>query len=164
MTIRREWATPFTMGAFLLSAATGLLLFFHLGSGLNKLAHEWLSWALLAGVGLHAISNLQAFKRHFGSPPGRALIGVFVLLFALSFIPAGGRSEPPFLVPVRALAEAPLDTLAQVAGIDGETLAARMQAAGLLPAGAGQSLADLVGPNPRRQAEVLARLLGRPAP
>lgn len=160
MAIKREWATPLTMGAFLLSAVTGMLLFFHLDSGLNKPAHEWLSWALLAGVALHAFSNLQAFKRHLGSPAGRALIGLFAVLLALSFVPLGGRSEPPFLVPVRALAQAPLDTLALVAGVDGGTLAARLRAAGLAPAGGGQSLADLVGPDPRRQAEALARLLG----
>lgn len=36
----REWATPLTIGSFLLIAVTGVLMFFHLDSGLNKLAHE----------------------------------------------------------------------------------------------------------------------------
>ena len=37
------------MGAFTLSAVTGVLMFFHLDSGLNKAAHEWLSWAMVGG-------------------------------------------------------------------------------------------------------------------
>lgn len=45
MTISRNWATPLTIGSFLLMAVTGLLMFFHLDTGLNKAAHEWLGWA-----------------------------------------------------------------------------------------------------------------------
>ena len=44
----RESATPLTIGSFLLIAITGVLMFFHLDSGLNKLAHEWLGWAMIA--------------------------------------------------------------------------------------------------------------------
>ena len=40
MTIRREWITPITAGAFLLSAVTGILIFFHIGTGLNKFGQE----------------------------------------------------------------------------------------------------------------------------
>jgi hypothetical protein len=50
MAIQRERVTPIAAGAFLLSAITGVLIFFHVDSGLSKLAHEWLSWALLGGV------------------------------------------------------------------------------------------------------------------
>ena len=59
MSIKREWATPITIGAFLLSAVTGVLLFFHLDSGLNKLAHEWLSWVLLAAVAFDVYNKRQ---------------------------------------------------------------------------------------------------------
>jgi hypothetical protein len=40
MTIQREWVTPIAAGAFLISAVTGVLIFFHVDSGLNKVAHE----------------------------------------------------------------------------------------------------------------------------
>ena len=54
MKLQRDWITPITMGAFGLLAVTGVLMFFHLDSGLNEAAHEWLSWVLLGGVALHA--------------------------------------------------------------------------------------------------------------
>ncbi|HEY1090516.1 MAG TPA: DUF4405 domain-containing protein, partial [Burkholderiaceae bacterium] len=64
LSAQRPWITPVVMGAFLLSAVTGVLMFFHLDSGLNKTAHEWLSWAMVIGVGLHVLLNMPAFKRY----------------------------------------------------------------------------------------------------
>jgi cytochrome b561 len=64
----REWATPLTIGSFLVIAVTGVLMFFHLDSGLNKLAHEWLAWAMLAAVGLHAAVHFKSFSRYFTRP------------------------------------------------------------------------------------------------
>ena len=34
MKLSREWATPLTIGAFALMAATGTAMFFHLNNGL----------------------------------------------------------------------------------------------------------------------------------
>ena len=105
----RPWITPVVIGAFGLSAVTGVLMFFHLDSGLNKTAHEWLSWAMVIGVSLHVLLNLPAFKRYFTQTTGRVVIGLFALVLALSFIPAGGSGgEPGFAPPVRALAKAPI--------------------------------------------------------
>ena len=72
MNVQRSWATPIAAGAFLLSAVTGVLIFFHVDSGLNKAAHEWLSWLLLGGVVLHVLANLGGFKRHFATRGGLA--------------------------------------------------------------------------------------------
>jgi hypothetical protein len=66
----REWATPLTAGTFLLMAVTGVLIFFHLDSGLNKAAHEWLGWAMIVGVAAHIVANLPAFKRYLTSRVG----------------------------------------------------------------------------------------------
>lgn len=157
MTIKREWATPLTAGAFLLLAATGLLMFFHADSGLNKLAHEWLSWVLLAGAGLHITANSKAFLNHLRGRKGRVVMGFFALLLAASFLPLGGaRQEPPFMASVHALAEAPVGTLAQVAGLPPEVLTGRLAQAGLVPGSDQQSLADLVGTNGERQMHLLA--------
>jgi hypothetical protein len=64
---QREWVTPIAAGAFLLSAVTGVLIFFHVDSGLNKVVHEWLGWVLLGGVALHVIANFSGFRRHLGA-------------------------------------------------------------------------------------------------
>ena len=83
LTTQRPWITPVVIGAFLLSAVTGVLMFFHLDSGLNKTAHEWLSWAMVIGVTLHLLLNVTAFKRYFTQTTGRVVIGLFVAVLAL---------------------------------------------------------------------------------
>jgi hypothetical protein len=157
----RSWITPLVIGAFSLSAVTGVLMFFHLDSGLNKAAHEWLSWAMVIGVALHALLNLPAFKRYFTQTTGRAVIGLFVLVLALSFIPAGGKSggEPGFAPPVRALAKAPISVLAQVAGTSTDDVKARLQAQGLTVTSDQQSVADLVGADLRQQIGTITKVL-----
>lgn len=159
----RPWITPLVMGAFLLSAVTGVLMFFHLDSGLNKLAHEWLSWAMLGGVLLHVLLNLPAFKRYFGQKTALTVMGVFALVLALSFVPsAGAKKAPSYAAPVRALASAPLPVLAQVLGKTPEALKADLAQAGLPVDNDGQSLQDLVGPELKKQVRTLNRLLPQP--
>ncbi|WP_066154402.1 DUF4405 domain-containing protein [Hydrogenophaga pseudoflava] len=161
LSAQRPWITPVVMGAFLLSAVTGVLMFFHLDSGLNKTAHEWLSWAMVIGVGLHVLLNMPAFKRYLKQTTGRVVIGAFALVLALSFIPAGGSSgsEPGFAPPVRALAKAPISVLAQVAGTSTEDLKAKLQAQGLTVTSDQQSVADLVGPDLRKQIGTISKVL-----
>lgn len=156
----RPWITPLVIGAFGLSAVTGVLMFFHLDSGLNKTAHEWLSWAMVIGVTLHLLLYVNAFKRYFTQTTGRLVVGAFALVLALSFIPAGGaKSEPGFAPPVRALAQAPISVLAQVAGLSTEEVKTRLQAAGINASSEQQSVADLVGSDLRRQIGVLTQVL-----
>ncbi|MDP3628797.1 MAG: DUF4405 domain-containing protein [Hydrogenophaga sp.] len=156
----RPWITPLVIGAFGLSAVTGVLMFFHLDSGLNKTAHEWLSWAMVIGVLLHLLLNMGAFKRYFTQTTARVVVGVFALVLALSFIPAGGaKSEPGFAPPVRALAHAPISVLAQVAGTSTDEVKAKLQAAGFTATSDQQSVADLVGKDLRQQIGALSQVL-----
>lgn len=159
MAVQREWATPVAAGAFLLSAVTGVLIFFHIDSGLNKFVHEWLSWVLLGAVALHLVANFGGFKRHLVTRRGQVLMGAFALILALSFFsPAGQKSEPPFAPPIRALSAAPLTILAQVARLSPEQLRERLTTAGLQPTSDQQSLADLTGPDMRKQVKVMSTL------
>ncbi len=161
LSAQRPWITPVVIGAFTLSAVTGVLMFFHLDSGLNKTAHEWLSWAMVIGVVLHVLLNMPAFKRYLKQTTGRVVIGAFALVLALSFIPAGGTSgsEPGFAPPVRALAKTPITVLAQVAGTSTDELKARLQAQGLTVTSDQQSVADLVGPDLRKQIGAITKVL-----
>jgi hypothetical protein len=158
MGINREWATPLAAGAFLLSAVTGVLVFFHADSGLNKVAHEWLSWVLLGAVVLHLIPNFPSLRRHLSSRRGQLLFGVFAVILAASFIGTGKKSEPPFVAPMRALSAAPLTTLAQVARLQPEELRSRLADAGLQPTSDAQSVADLAGSDVRKQVRVMAKV------
>jgi len=164
MILNRQWTTPLAAGAFFLTAITGILIFFHLDSGLNKLAHEWLSWVLLVGVVFHLVTNLNAFKRYFSSRAALAIIGAFALLLALSFISPGEKREPPFVASVRALASVPLGTLAQVAGQSPEQVSATLHREGLAPASDTQTLQELAGSDPRRQARLLEKVFNTQGP
>lgn len=128
MKLTREWVTPLVMGSFALLAVTGILMFFHADSGLNKLAHEWLSWMLVAAVLGHMLVNFGAVKRHFSATRTRVIAGIFVALLLASFMPLGGSGKPPFAAPVDALARAPLPVLAQVAGMSVDQARERLAA------------------------------------
>ncbi len=73
MKIQRNWVTPVTAGAFLLSAVTGVLIFFHVETGANKFMHEWLGWVLLGGAALHVVANLGGLKSHLATVRGKTL-------------------------------------------------------------------------------------------
>lgn len=156
----RPWITPLVMGAFLLTAMTGVLMFFHLDAGLNKLAHEWLSWAMVGGVLLHVLLNLAAFKRYFSQKTALLVMGVFALVLVLSFMPVAAKKKAPSHAgPVRALAQAPLPVLAQVLGKSPEDLQRDLEKAGLPVDSDSQSLQDLVGTDLKQQVRALNRLL-----
>lgn len=154
MVIQREWVTPLAAGSFFLLAVTGVLMFFHVDIGLNKFVHEWLSWVLLAAVGLHVFVNFSGFKRHLAARRGQVLIGLSVIVLGLSFV-GGDEGEPPFVAPIRALSTAPLATLAEIAGLSPEALRERLAVAGLQPSSDAQSLADLTGTDVRKQMHAL---------
>jgi hypothetical protein len=159
MTLQRDWITPITMGAFVLLAVTGVLMFFHIDTGLNQTAHQWLSWVLIGGVALHAAVNWSGVTRHLASWRGRGALALFALLLAASFLPLGGRGEPPFAPPLRALADAPLPVLAQVAKATPEDMRQRLKRAGIEARGDADTVHSLVGDDTRAQIRVLSKVL-----
>ena len=148
MKLQRDWITPITMGAFALLAVTGVLMFFHLDSGLNETAHQWLSWVLIGGVALHAAVNWVGVKRHLAGWRGRSALALFAVLLAASFVP-----------PLRALADAPLPVLAQVARTSPEELRARLQSAGVTVRSDSDTVHGLVGDDTRAQIRVLSQVM-----
>lgn len=163
MKLTREWVTPLVMGSFALLAVTGILMFFHADSGLNKLAHEWLSWLLVAAVLGHMVVNFGAVKRHFSATRTRVIAGAFVALLVASFVPLGGSGKPPFAAPVDALARAPLPLLAQVAGQPVDQIRERLVAQGVSLDAATPTVADAVGGDLRRELRALNAVLGTPS-
>ena len=86
----RSWATPLVIGSFLVMAGTGVLMFFHLDSGLNKGLHEWAGLVMVgAGFG-HIALNWRPFMMYFRRPVARTLIGGGAVILALSFVPLTG--------------------------------------------------------------------------
>lgn len=153
-------ATPLVIGSFVLSAMTGVLMFFHWDSGLNKVVHEWLSWVFLAGAAWHVSVHWKSFRRYWQQKPALLVIGAFVLVLGASFISVPGKTEgkPPFLAPIHAMARAPLSDLAPVLGTNVPALRKRLQGLGFESQSDAQTLEALVGADTRKQVEVLAKL------
>lgn len=161
MRIGRNWVTPFALGAFAVSAVTGVLLFFHLDTGLNKWAHEWLSWVLLIGIVLHGAANFQSLKKHFTQKTGLTIIAIFVLALGLSFLNIGkGGGKPPFVKPMRALANVPLEQVAIVAKTSPDTLLVRLTRAGYKVTSTQQKVSDIVGNDLGQQMQALNTIFG----
>ena len=146
MSSLRLWATPITIAAFLLMAVTGLLMFFHAETTLNKVAHEYLSWVFVIGAGLHVVVNWRAFTVHFRRWPARGAALLFAALLVVSFLPIGpnaGSGESPQRAAVGVMMNAPLAAVAMATGEDEAALIARMQAAGYEKAAPDVSLRTL---------------------
>jgi FtsH-binding integral membrane protein len=85
--LSRKWVTPFTLGAFALSAFTGILLFFKVHIGLIKPTHEWLSWLLVIAAVFHLLLNYRPMMKRLAHPVGKTLMVVFALLIGISLLP-----------------------------------------------------------------------------
>lgn len=141
----RTWATPLTIGAFLLISVTGIMMFFHLELGLSKVAHEWLGWALVVGVAAHLWLNRRAFTTYFKRPAAVSIMAASAaVLVAALLVPAGNGASVPVRQVLGSLTKAPISALAVVSGSDEAGLLAALGATypGVT---ASQSLSDLVG-------------------
>lgn len=128
----RTWATPLTIGSFVLMTATGILMFFDIVPGFITFAHEWFSWIFVIGSVAHIAVNLRPFKNHLRSHWGRASVTFFVLaLIASGF--SWGRITLPQLkwTILESLVNAPISALAEVKGVDPESLMRKLEMQGI---------------------------------
>ena len=164
MNFLRKLVTPLTIGAFVLMATTGVLMFFHKDTGVNKLAHQWLSWLFLTAVVLHVAVNWLAFKRYFLSPKGLAVIGVMLAVLGASFYPWQGiKPEPPARAVMKALGKTPLSELAPIAHATPDELVAKLRARGYAVTSADQTPADIAG-DPKKSDAVLGAVFAGQKP
>lgn len=153
----RQYATPVTMGAFILSAVTGVLMFFHLDTGLNKVAHEWLSWALVAGVLAHLTVNYRAFKGYLKRPLARGVMAGFAIVLVASFLPLAGSSGSVVPVVMEGLAKAPMVKVIALTGQEQPLVLSRLEAAGF-EADPQQTITSLSGGDRGAQGEILKEI------
>lgn len=111
----RTWATPLTIGSFILMTVTGILMFFDVVPGFITFAHEWFSWIFVIGSVAHIAVNLRPFKNHLKSNWGRACVVVFSVALVASAFSWGRITIPQLKWPITdALVNAPITALAQV--------------------------------------------------
>lgn len=151
----RKWITPLTIGSFVLMATTGVLMFFHKDTGVNKLAHQWLSWLFLATVTLHVATHWTSFQRYFTSWKGIGVIAVMAAVLGLSFYPWQGlKPEPPARSVMKVLGKTSLADLAPVVHATPDEVVSRVRAKGFTVTSATQSPSDIAG-DPKKADAVL---------
>lgn len=160
----RSWATPVTIGAFVLIAVTGVLMFFHLNTGLNKTAHEWLGWFLVIGVLAHVVLNWRPFQSYFKRGMALGIMGVFAAVLVGSFVTLGSSpAELPIRQMMDGMTTAPLSAVAEVAGQDPEAVVASLTASDYPNATADQSISALTGGDMAKSAALLAGIFAAQA-
>lgn len=161
----RPWATPLTIGAFAIMATTGLLMFFHLESGLNKVAHEWVGWAMVIGVVAHTVLHWRSFKRYLTDLRiGQIIIASLLIILAASFFVQTEEEEslPPPVMALRGVMDAPLSAVAQVAGKPEAELVVALRAAGIPVESTDQTLSALIGEDRDKTGKAVRIIFGEP--
>ncbi|MFO1401231.1 MAG: DUF4405 domain-containing protein [Steroidobacteraceae bacterium] len=163
MKINSSWATPLTIGAFTIMAVTGLLMFFHADSGLNKTAHEWLGWLMVGAVGLHAVANWRMFKKYFVvGTAGRVIMAMRGGAAGVVRLGGGpGGDMPPHIQALKAITAAPLSEVAGVAGKPATQLLADLQQAGIRLESAEASLDSVIAGNRELEGKAIRVLFAR---
>jgi len=139
----REWVTPLTIGSFIISAVTGIVIFFHIRIGLVRPAHEWLSWFLVLGGIIHIITNWKPFIRYSSRPISAGIIAVFIILCVLSFIPIGEKKARPLHMAGNALLDTSLQTVSLVTKEDPNILMDKLIRKGVQVNNAEQTIKEI---------------------
>lgn len=128
----RSWATPLTIGTFILMTGTGVLMFFDIVPGYVAFAHEWISWLFLVAVVAHMVLNHRSLTRHLAGRWGRASVAVFAVMLAVSTLSFGRLTAPQLKWPIAAaLFDARLSTLAELTRRNDAQLLGRLAAHGV---------------------------------
>ena len=157
----RAYATPLTIGTFLIMGATGILLFFHTNTTLNKVVHEYVGLVMVAAVILHVVLNWRAFQTYFKRPVALTLMGASAVMLAASFVSLGeetGGTRPDLAV-LQMVSSASLTDLAPIMGTDAADLVARLAEQGVT-ATPDQTLIDLSNGDMRGAITLLSAVKG----
>ena len=138
MVIKREWATPLMIGAFLLSGITGITLFFDINTLLAKNAHKYLGLLLVAIAVAHVATNFPSFKRYLQQTRGRIIVGIYAAILIATFIPfgpmmggvGGGPAQQGLRDFLNASLNAPISDVAVIVHRDPNDLVKQLKAAG----------------------------------
>jgi len=158
----KSWATPLAVGAFTISAVTGILIFFDIEMGLVEPIHKWLSWLFVCAVVLHLVANWKQFTGYLSKKSALLLMGAGVATVLVSVLPIFGEEEGkenPAKMAAFALGDSSLETVALVIKTTPQALADELSRKGIIvnnPTATVEQIARSNGKNPK---EVLADIL-----
>ena len=157
----KKFATPATAGLSIVSAGSGVALFFHIAPPVFHEMHEWLSMALLIPVTLHLQRNWESLlgyirRRTFFVPVAASLTAAVLFGFA-----AFGNHEHRMSPETAMLAQAPLSTLALVLKTSPDAVQASLAKAGM-PAHSSADTLQAIAARARTSPERLLEKLRDP--
>jgi hypothetical protein len=163
MTSMKSWATPLATGTFIILAVTGTLMFFKVETGFIGPVHEWLSWALTAGVVLHIAANWKSFTGYFSRKPALAIIGTGILVTLIAiFAPVEKESNPRMNI-IKAVESSRLETVAEVAGQSGETIISKLGSKGITVDKPSMTIKEIAAKNSREERDILGIIFDQPS-
>ncbi len=126
----RSWATPLTIGSFLIMGISGILMFFHLNIGVSKVVHEWAGWVMVIAVVAHVVLNWRAFGTYFKRPMAKGIMAACAVVLAVSLVPASGGGGSPVRPVMMAIGQADVETVIALSGLPLEEGLKRLKVAG----------------------------------
>lgn len=155
MSSLKSWATPLATGTFIILAVTGTLMFFKIETGLIGPVHEWLSWALIAGVALHIAANWKSFTGYFSRKPALSIIGTGLLITLISvFAPVEKESNPRMNI-IKAVESSSLEAVAGVAGEKSETIITKLSGKGITVETPSMTIKEIAAKNSKEEKDIL---------
>mgnify|MGYP001029992666 CR=1 FL=1 len=158
LTKHKKWATPLTIGAFIVSAVSGTLMFLKINFGLLRVAHEWISVLLVIGGIFHIVGNFNPFKKYFTSKAALTCISIIVLVGVLAFVVPGDsrHGRPNFTDYSVTLQNIPLTVAAEISKTDCESVASHLKSHGVNVASADQTISEIAKSNNKTADNVLS--------
>jgi hypothetical protein len=151
------FATPLTSGLFVVSAISGVALFFRWQPSIFHTMHVWLSMVLLLPFVVHVWKNWRSLlgyaKRGTLAMPLAASL-VAALLFAY-FGMTGGRRGNPALRAIPLMTQARLSELAPILKTTPEGLLATLKQRGYQARSIDETLDAVAGASGKQSSEVL---------
>jgi len=155
----RQWATPITIGAFIVMSITGVLMFFHLNVGLNKIAHEWMGLIFVFGALMHVLANSAAFMKHLQKPLRFLTVLAGVAILAASFYSFGDRGKPSPRMLIDKLLNAPLESVSPISGKSQEEIKQILQTHGITNIDLSKSAMSITKGENREAFELMTLIL-----
>jgi 4-amino-4-deoxy-L-arabinose transferase-like glycosyltransferase len=140
----KKYITAISAALFLVVAASGLAMFFHVGADLVKEMHEWLAVIFVAAVGLHIFRNWGGMMTYVRRRTIVAPIALAAVAAAAFIVPAAlSGGDDPRHVLMQSLQEAKLADLGRVLDVPADSLVARLEQKGFKVGSAEQRLSEI---------------------
>ena len=161
MSTLRKFATPLTIGTFLIVGITGTFWYLHIVTDLGRWLHEIIGLAMMAVVVFHVVLNWRPFKLYFKRTIALVLILASVALTGYAFVGVGeteGAGGPPNFAAFSAFSDESLITLGPIFDTTSEILVTRLTDAGYSGVSPTSTIADVAGDNVRAQMTAFSAL------